>query len=65
MSSLSKKCRNCKYNRIWKCKLLDLLVPDFTKINNKILCLEQIEDKAAKAEEAAIAALQAARAKLN
>ena len=38
---------------------------DFTQINNKMLRLEQIEDKAAKAKEAAIAALQAARAKLN
>ena len=65
MSSLSKKCRNCKYNRIQKYKLVDLLVLDFLKINNKILRLEQIEDKAAKAKEAAIAALQAARAKLN
>ena len=65
MSSLSKKCRNCKYNRIQKCKLVDLLVLDFTKIDNKILRLKQIEDKAAKAKEAAIAALQVARAKLN
>ena len=40
-------------------------MPDFTKINNKMLRLKEIEDKAAKAKEAAIAALQAARAKLS
>ena len=32
-------------------------IPNFSKINNKILYLEEIEDKAAKAKEAIIAAL--------
>jgi hypothetical protein len=40
-------------------------VPDFTKIDNEMSRLEEIEDEAAKAEEAAMAALQAARAKLS
>jgi len=57
LALLSKKCRNCKYNRIKKCEPVDLLILDFLKINNKMLRLEEIEDKAAKAEEAVMAAL--------
>jgi len=57
LALLSKKCRNCEYNRIKKCELVDLLILDFLKINNKMSRLEEIEDKAAKAKEAAIAAL--------
>ena len=54
---LSKKYRNCKYNRIKKYKPINLLILDFLKINNKVLRLEEIEDKAAKAKEIVIVAL--------
>ena len=57
ISLLYKKYRNYKYNRIKKCKPIDLPIPNFSKINNKILYLEEIEDKAAKAKEAIIATL--------
>ena len=54
---LSKKYRNYKYNKIKKYKPINLLILDFLKINNKILYLEEIEDKATKAKEIVIVAL--------
>lgn len=65
LTSLSKKCGNCEYNGIRKCEPVDIPVPDFSKIDNEMSRLEQMEDEAAEAEEEAMAALQAARAKLN
>ena len=63
MLSLSKKCRNCKYSSLAKCKPVDLLVLDFLKIDAKIAYLEELKEQAKQTEEAAIAALQAACAK--
>jgi hypothetical protein len=65
MSSLSVKCSNCYHNSVDKCELVEIPVPNFKKIDNKITRLEEIEETAEEAEEAAIAVLQAARAKLS
>jgi len=41
---LSKKCSNCKFLSLIKCKPVDLLVLDFAKINTKIAQLDKIEE---------------------
>jgi hypothetical protein len=65
MLLLSVKCSNCYYNSVNKCKLVEILVLNFKKIDNKITRLEEIEETAEEAKEAAIAVLQAACAKLS
>jgi hypothetical protein len=55
--SLSKKCSNCKYNSLAKCKPINLLVLDFLKINAEIEYLKKIEEEAKQAKEAVIAVL--------
>lgn len=65
MSSLKKECGNCYRNGVVKCEPVDVPVPNFTKLDNEIARLESQEAEADKAEEAALNALLAARAKKN
>lgn len=44
---------------------MEPVVPNFSWIDSEVACLEKLEDDAAAEEEAAMAALQAARAKRN
>jgi hypothetical protein len=63
MSSLKKECRNCYQNSVKVCVLVVVLIPDYSKLDKEIACLEQQENDADAAEAAALEALLAARAK--
>jgi hypothetical protein len=63
MSSLKKECGNCYQNSVKVCVLVVVPIPDYSKLDKEIACLEQQENNADAAEAAALEALLAARAK--
>jgi CRISPR/Cas system-associated endoribonuclease Cas2 len=63
MSSLKKEYRNYYQNSVKTCVLVEVLIPDFTKLDKELARLEQQESKADAAEAKALDALLAARAK--
>ena len=54
---LSIKCGSYYCNRISKCKLVKLALPNFSKINLEISYLKDIEEKVEEAEEVVIKVL--------
>jgi hypothetical protein len=63
MSSLKKECRNCYCKGNILCVPVEVLVPDFTKLDWELARLDAQEAEVDAAEEKAIEALIAARSK--
>jgi chemotaxis regulatin CheY-phosphate phosphatase CheZ len=63
MSSLKKECGNCHRNGVKTCVPVEVPIPDFTKLDKELACLEQQESDADVAETKALDALFAAHAK--
>ncbi|KAL6150929.1 hypothetical protein ACJBU6_09932 [Exserohilum turcicum] len=63
MSSLKKECGNCYRNGVESCVPVEILVPNFEKLDQEIARLDQQESEADAAEAAALEALVAARRK--
>lgn len=64
MSSLSTKCGNCERRGIKICDPLEPPLPNFSRLDKEMDRLARMEEEAELAEEKAMEALQAARAKL-
>lgn len=65
MSSLSEKCGNCYRGGAKSCEPVDVPAPNFARLDAELKRLEKQEEEADAAEEAALDALVAARAKKN
>lgn len=63
MSSLKKQCGNCYRNGIAKCEPVEIPLPNYSKLDSEIERLEAQMADAEEAEEKALQALLAARAK--
>jgi hypothetical protein len=63
MSSLKKECGNCYCKGNTSCVPVEVLVPDFTKLDRELARLDAQEAEVDAAEEKAMEALIAARSK--
>ena len=63
MSSLKKECGNCYRNGVKSCVPVEVLIPNFEKLDQELARLEQQKAEVDAAESAALEALMAARAK--
>jgi hypothetical protein len=63
MSSLKKECGNCYRNGNKKCVLVDVPLPNYSKLDAELARLEREEAAVDRAEEAAVNAMLAARSK--
>lgn len=65
MSSLREECGNCHRNGIKTCEPVEIPPPNFARLDKEMERLDAQEAEADAAEEAALGALVAARAKKN
>jgi hypothetical protein len=63
MSSLNKACGNCYKYGIKECVPVEVSLPDYSKLDQELARLEQLESEADAAGSAALNALLAARRK--
>jgi hypothetical protein len=63
MLLLKKECRNCYRNSVKTCVLVEVPLPDFSKLDQELARLEQQETEADAAEAKALGALLTARQK--